>query len=490
MRLKRVLRVAATSILVPWLIGVAILALVGLTFVPAGARPSTPQTALHFAIIGDYGSQGQAEADVSTLVHGWNPELIITTGDNNYDLGDESTIDPNIGQYYHDYIYPYTGVYGQGAPYNKFFPSLGNHDWNTAGATPYLSYFTLPGNERYYDFAQGPVHFYAVDSDPSEPDGINSTSAQAAWLRSALAASTEPWKLVYFHHPAYSSGASHGNTPALQWPYQAWGASLVLSGHEHNYERLMFNGFPYIINGLGGRSLYGFGTPLPQSVVRYASNYGAMVVDATSITMTLKFVARTGTVVDTYTMTAPLTPTPTATRTPTVTRTPTLTATPAPLLVGHVSWQGRPAQPSTLQQLPVTLTLKLGATEANYPAQMTDASGNFTVSLGALPPGTYNWRAKGPQYLANAGSVALGGPSAPITSVEVGLVRAGDCDNDNLVSVTDFSILKNAFGRTAGDPGYDPRADFTGDGTVAILDFTLQKNNFAQSGAPPVGPVR
>ena len=58
---------------------------------------------------------------------------------------------------------------------NSFLPSLGNHDWGTPNAQPYLDYFALPGNERYYDHVQGPVHFFIVDSDPNEPDGIDET---------------------------------------------------------------------------------------------------------------------------------------------------------------------------------------------------------------------------------------------------------------------------------------------------------------------------
>src|SRR5215212_4305264 len=148
------------------------LALGGLAFGAPGVLPVTTAsvTSARFAVIGDYGWAGQAALDVSNLVRSWNPDFIITTGDNNYDNGAASTIDPNIGQYYHDFIFPYTGTYGPGAPFNKFFPALGNHDWNTAGATPYLSFFTLPNNERYYDFASGPVHLYSIDSDGHEPD--------------------------------------------------------------------------------------------------------------------------------------------------------------------------------------------------------------------------------------------------------------------------------------------------------------------------------
>jgi hypothetical protein len=151
-------------------------------------------------------------------------------------------------------------------------------------------------------------------------------------------------------------------------------------------------------------------------------------------------------------------------------------------------WQGPPAQPDPRQQLPITLTLKLGNTEVNYPAQSTDASGNFTVGVSGMPNGTYQWRAKGPKYLANSGTVALTGAST--TNAEMGLLRAGDCDNNNVVNTTDFNILKITFGKAQGDPGYDPRADFTNDNIVNLNDFNPLKNNFGQGGAPPVSPGR
>jgi hypothetical protein len=161
---------------------------------------------------------------------------------------------------------------------------------------------------------------------------------------------------------------------------------------------------------------------------------------------------------------------------------PTPSPTPTAVLTGHVTWQGPPAQPNTRQQLPVTLTLKLGTTEVNYSSQTTDASGYFTVGLGSLPSGTYNWRAKGPKYLANVGSVSVSGA---VTSFEVGLMRVGDANNDNVVSILDFNILKTTFGKACGDPGYDNRADFTGECLVSITDFNLLKANFGTGGAPP-----
>lgn len=267
-----------------------------------GTLQLAPTSATVFAVIGDYGSGSAAEGDVASLVASWNPEFVVTTGDNNYPYGDVSTIDPNIGQFYSSFIGPYAGSYGSGASTNRFFPSLGNHDWYTPGAAPYLAYFSLPGNERYYSFTWGPIEFFALDSDSSEPDGIASSSAQGAWLQSALAASRSPWQVVYFHHPPYSSG-SHGSTLDLRWPFAAWGADAVLAGHDHLYERLSIDGIPYFVNGLGGHSIYNFTSPLPGSQVRYNSDYGAMRVEATQDWLRFQFINRAGATIDSATFT-------------------------------------------------------------------------------------------------------------------------------------------------------------------------------------------
>ncbi len=154
-------------------------------------------------------------------------------------------------------------------------------------------------------------------------------------------------------------------------------------------------------------------------------------------------------------------------------------------LVGHVTWQGRPPQPNTLQQLPITLTLRTSTSETNYPIQTTDASGYFTSAVSNLANGTYVWRVKGPQYLVNCGGVTLTG--APTTSIEMGQMKTGDANNDNVINAADFNILKGTFGKTPGDPGYDASADFTGDNTVNVADFSLLRGNFGQGGAPPNG---
>jgi len=268
---------------------------------PTPTQIPTPEPNLRFAVIGDYGLAGQHLADTAALIQSWDVQVIITTGDNNYPDGAADTIDENVGQYFHDFIFPYLGDYGEGADYNRFFPTLGNHDWRAREVQPYLDYFTLPGNERYYDVVRGPVHFFALDSDSREPDGVGRSSIQAQWLREKLRDSTAVWKIVIMHHPPYSS-AIHGSIDWAQWPYQEWGASIVIAGHDHVYERLLIDGFPYIVNGLGGGSIYSFNDPLPGSVGRYQGDYGAMLVEATREAITFQFITVHGEVIDSYTL--------------------------------------------------------------------------------------------------------------------------------------------------------------------------------------------
>jgi hypothetical protein len=138
-----------------------------------------------------------------------------------------------------------------------------------------------------------------------------------------------------------------------------------------------------------------------------------------------------------------------------------------------------------MQQAPVSLTLKLGTYEANYTSLATDANGLFTLDTGPMPYGTYQWRVKGPKFLANIGSVTLTGNAV---TVEMGTLIAGDANNDNIINVADFTVVKSTFGKGVGQPGYDDRADFTGDSIVNVADFGLLKANFGQGGSPPLGP--
>lgn len=267
-----------------------------LAFLFSNQKPSAHAQSdkITFAVIGDYGLAGQPAADVAALVKSWNPNFIVTSGDNNQD-DKADHMDDNIGQYYHEFIYNYKGKYGEGSPTRRFFPALGNHDWVIL--KPYLKFFSLRDDERYYDFVQGSVHFFMVDSDRQEPDGYTSRSEQAIWLRKRLAASTAPFQVVIFHHPAYSSG-KHGSYAYMQWPFKEWGADIVLNGHDHNYERLQVNGLTYLVNGLGGGGIRNFETKLQESLVRYNLDYGALRVEATNTYMKFQFITRTGVLID------------------------------------------------------------------------------------------------------------------------------------------------------------------------------------------------
>jgi len=250
--------------------------------------------AQRFVIIGDYGLSGANEANVAALVARLRPDFVVTTGDNNYPWGEAETIDENIGRYFHAFIAPYRGRFGPGARENRFFPSLGNHDWYSLDARPYLDFFSLPNNERYYQIVRGNVQLFALDSDPAEPDGTSSDSKQARWLQAELGAALVPWKIVFFHHPPYSSALTHGSSLGMRWPFPEWGASIVYSGHDHTYERLSVDGFPYIVNGVGGADLYSLGEPIPESRVSHADVHGLVLVTATETELVSRFIDARG----------------------------------------------------------------------------------------------------------------------------------------------------------------------------------------------------
>ncbi len=287
----------------------------------ATAAPPSVASTLTFAVIGDYGWGSKNEAAVAKLVASWRPEFIITTGDDYYaSAGGTGTgrYDRSTGAFYCAWL---KGVSTTGsacrigqASRNAFFPCLGNHDYSDARPSPktYLTYFKLPGagfhstsgNERYYDFVEGPIHFFVLDSNPGEPSGTRSTSTQAKWLKRGLAASTSTWNVVYDHHPPYSSDRVHGSTTSMRWPFASWGADVVLSGHAHTYERVMRSGIPYFVNGLGGAPRYAFKAAIPGSVVRYRADWGAQKVTVGGTTMTFEFYNVHGALEDRYVLAA------------------------------------------------------------------------------------------------------------------------------------------------------------------------------------------
>jgi Calcineurin-like phosphoesterase/RTX calcium-binding nonapeptide repeat (4 copies) len=282
----------------------------GLSFTQTFAISVGDVPEVRFAAFGDYGSRSDAQA-VADLVDSLNVDFITTLGDNLYFT---DPIDVQIGQFYSNYIGNYVGAYGPGSPTNRFFPSIGNHEYSDpaggVNASAYFDYFTLPGNERYYDFTKGPIHFFVVNSEPEEPDGRSSTSVQAQWLQSGLANSTSPYNFVYFHRPPYSSGSSVGGSTTMQWPFEQWGATAVFSGHVHNYERILRDAnadgivLPYFVSGMGAGGGASFGTPVEGSAARYNADNGTMLVQVCATSCTFEFwsIAGGGTLIDSYTI--------------------------------------------------------------------------------------------------------------------------------------------------------------------------------------------
>jgi hypothetical protein len=228
---------------------------------PPGISVDVEQDTVCFAVIGDYGWMGEDEEDVAALVKGWEPDFILTTGDNNYEYGEYATLSQNIGQFYCDYIYNFDAPAQyrcEGRAFedslNRFFPSPGNHDEKGPyDLEPYLNYFSLPGEEEFYTFTWGPVALYSISSLSSAD-----FEKQKGWLVEELGKSKKAFQIVYFHHAPFSPGR-HGDTERMQWDFHQWGADVVVTGHDHIYARLTHHGqggLPYIVNGVGGKSLY------------------------------------------------------------------------------------------------------------------------------------------------------------------------------------------------------------------------------------------
>ena len=173
-------------------------------------------------------------------------DLMIHTGDVAYETGTIDQFEDNV-----------FGVYADLFRNLPFFPAPGNHDYLTMKAAPFREVFNLPGGEKWYSYDWGRVHFVALDTE-------SDYRTQADWLDQDLAASTAPWKIVYMHKPMYSSG-SHGSDTTLRAKLapvlQQHGVQLVLSGHDHDYERMIpQGGVAYVVTGGGGIGTRSVGT--------------------------------------------------------------------------------------------------------------------------------------------------------------------------------------------------------------------------------------
>jgi hypothetical protein len=171
-------------------------------------------------------------------------------------------------------------------------PAAGNHDYETSGAAGYYDYFGDSAGERgkgYYSFDLGGWHIVAINSNCDVVGGCQAGSPQEQWLRADLEANPTTCALAYWHHPRFSSGEDHGSTPEMRPIWQALyeaGADLVLSAHDHIYERFApqdpngladpKRGIRQFTVGTGGASLDKLGSPIANSELRNVDAFGVL----------------------------------------------------------------------------------------------------------------------------------------------------------------------------------------------------------------------
>lgn len=203
--------------------------------------------------------------------------VVLTLGDHTYPRGTAAEFASCYG--------PTWGRFKE-----RTWPSPGNHEYYTKGALPYFAYFGARAGRGYYRLALGAWHIYSLDSNLTGA----AQARQLAWLKDELARDRRvsrdgapPCTLAFWHHPLYSSGG-HGGMPNMRTAWallQAAGAELVLSGHDHDYERFapqdadgrFAPGGPrQFVVGTGGAYPTPFLVPRDHSQARDASRNGVL----------------------------------------------------------------------------------------------------------------------------------------------------------------------------------------------------------------------
>lgn len=216
------------------------------------------------------------QANTAALVARLHPDAVAALGDLQYETGAlaafRGSFDPTWGRF--------------GA---RLHPALGNHEYGTPGAAGYFATFGAragrPG-EGWYSYALGSWHVVVLNANCDEV-GCGAGSPQQRWLAADLARHPARCTLAYWHQPRFSSGL-HGPDMAVAplWrTLQAAGADVVLSGHDHDYERFApqtdagrlspRHGMVQFVVGGGGRSLYPILFTRPNSRAR-ASTFGVL----------------------------------------------------------------------------------------------------------------------------------------------------------------------------------------------------------------------
>lgn len=247
-----------------------------------------------FAMVSDQGSGDSNQTNVVSMIQSWNPNFVVTAGDNIYTLnssllGGQADIQFNnvIGTPFQSFISA-----------NAFFPAIGNHDVDlgtapTTAITPNGNYErfaanwfrgkfpnVFKNNKNYYRVRpfNGYTEFFVLNSgyasgsytDPKffyEPDGNTIGSVQYEWLSRALKDSDALYKIVVLHHPPFTNEVDYTpGFPPVRWDFGAMGASAVISGHAHNYERFLNQTIPYLVIGHGGATLRNYTKSASDSV--------------------------------------------------------------------------------------------------------------------------------------------------------------------------------------------------------------------------------
>lgn len=259
-------------------------------------QPRTPPTplpnregALKFAVLGDFGTGERAQYDLAgqmaTVRQKFPFELVVLVGDNLY--GSERPQD--FKKKFED---PYKPLLDAGV---KFYASLGNHDSREQRA---YKLFNMDG-KLYYSFKapKQDVRFFALESTYPVPE-------QMKWVEEELKGAGEAWKIAFFHHPLYSSGGRHGSDlqlrETLEPLFVKYNVSIVLTGHDHLYERVKpQHGITYFVAGSGGKLRAGdFEPNQPFSARIVADSQVFMVVEIFENEMTFNAINRTGAIVD------------------------------------------------------------------------------------------------------------------------------------------------------------------------------------------------
>jgi hypothetical protein len=185
---------------------------------------------------------------------------------------------------------------------------VGNHEYHTAGASGYFSYFGAAAGDPtkgYYSYDIGTWHIIALNSNCSRVGGCGVGSPQEQWLKADLAAHPNMCTLAYWHHPRFSSGDHGSNTSydAFWKAIYAAGVEIVLNGHDHSYERFAPqnpsgaadpNGIQEFVVGTGGKNHYAFGTIKANSVVRNSDTYGVLKLTLHPTSYDWQFVPEAG----------------------------------------------------------------------------------------------------------------------------------------------------------------------------------------------------